>query len=572
MKILGISAFYHDSAAAILIDGQVVCAVQEERFSRIKYDACFPEQAIRYCLEETGMKLPELDAVVFYDKPFLKFERILETYFATAPLGFPSFLRSMPLWIKEKLFIKQRLKKELKKIAGKKAQLPPFYFPEHHLSHAASAYYPSGFEHALILTVDGVGEYTTTSICKGEGNSITRLKTIDFPDSLGLFYAAFTYYLGFRVNSGEYKLMGLSSYGDSSSAQFREYYDKITNHLIDIREDGSFHMHQSFFRFRTGLRMTNNRQWKKLFGFPRRNHNEPIEKHHQDLALAAQKVTEEILLKMVKEGQRLTQARKLCLAGGVALNCVANGKLLQSGLFDQIYVQPAAGDAGGAVGAALAFYFLSHPEKEKTNIMPHAYLGPAPKTPGNWPSSLQISTFEKEEDLFKKVASLLTEGNVLGWVQGRMEFGPRALGNRSILADPRQPEMKDRINRIIKEREGFRPFAPVVLEEEASQYFEMNGSASPFMLFTYPVKSKDIPAVTHMDSSARVQTVNTDQNEKLVNLLRAFKARTGCPVLLNTSFNGKEEPIVCTTEDAVNCFLKTGLDYLLIENTLIQRK
>ncbi len=572
MKILGISAFYHDAAAALILDGQVAFAAQEERFSRIKYDAAFPATAIRFCLEAAGIPLQELDAIVFYDKPFLKFERILETYFATAPFGFPSFLRSMPIWIREKLFIKQTLKKELKKIAGKPYTLPPLYFPEHHLSHAAGAYYPSGFDEALILTVDGVGEYTTSSICHGKGNSITNIKTIEFPDSLGLFYAAFTYYLGFRVNAGEYKLMGLSSYGDNTSEQFRDYYQKITRHLIDIKEDGSFRLNQSFFTYRTGLRMTHNRKWEKLFGFRRRDAGDPVEAHHKDLALAAQQVTEEILLKMADEGKRCTGAFNLCLSGGVALNCVANGRLQQSGRFGKIYVQPAAGDAGGAIGAALAFNFLSPEGKKKKDPMPDVYLGPLP---GKWSgpaSSLQTTTFEKENELCEKVAELLAAGNVIGWVQGRMEFGPRALGNRSILADPRRPEMKDRINRIIKEREDFRPFAPVVLESDAPHYFEMNeNESSPFMLFTYPVKSKEVPAITHVDSSARVQTVSEKQNEKLTTLLQAFKAKTGCSVLLNTSFNGKDEPIVCRAEDAVKCFLKTGLDYLVIENTLIKR-
>jgi carbamoyltransferase len=573
MKILGISAFYHDSAAAIIEDGRVLFAAQEERFSRIKNDESFPKRAIQFCLEESNTTISEIDAIVFYDKPFLKFERILESYYAIAPKGIISFLRSMPIWIKEKLYIKNTLRKGLREIAGKKTTLGPIYFPEHHFSHAASAYYPSEFDDACILTIDGVGEYTTTSICHGRGNVIERLKTIHYPDSLGLLYASFTYYLGFRINSGEYKVMGLASYGNEGSEQFKDYYDIIKSKLIDIKKDGSFKMNQSYFRYQSELKMTANAKWEKLFGFKRRNKEEAIEEHHQNLAKAIQKITEEILTKLAIEGQRLTGSKNLCMAGGVALNCVANGVLLKESSFQNIYVQPAAGDAGGAIGAALSFFFLAKPNQKRKDTMPNMYVGPLPSLDlENTSSSLKTTVCKDFNALYEAAVAILMEGKSIGWVQGRMEFGPRALGNRSILADPRHEWMKDHVNKNIKNREGFRPFAPIVLEEDASDYFEMGDSLkSPFMLFTYLVKKNSIPAVTHVDQSSRVQTVSVENNEKLYHLLQKFKEKTGCPVLLNTSFNVKDEPMVCTSEDAFRCFEGTNIDYLIIDNVIFKK-
>lgn len=600
MKILGISAYYHDAAAAILQDGNIVAAAQEERFTRKKHDASFPENAIRFCLDYSGIALDELDAIAFYDKPLLKFERLLETYYNFAPKGVRSFLRSMPIWAKEKLFLKSTLKKELKQFSSSK-KLPTLLFPSHHVSHAASAFYPSAFEESAILTIDGVGEWATASISMGSGRTIKLLKELRFPHSLGLLYSAFTYFLGFRVNSGEYKLMGLAPYGNPSSPQVEEFVSIIENNLVSILPDGSIWLDQSYFDYATGLKMVNEEKWAQLFGFPARKPEAPLSADHCNLALAIQKVTEKIVLLMAKEAKRLTGSEHLCMAGGVALNCVANGKLLQSGIFKQIFIQPAAGDAGGALGAALAAYHLYF-EKERefgreADNMKGSYLGPEF-------SHLDIertarkfgAIFEKvpEEELYHKVALTLNEGKVIGWFQGRMEFGPRALGNRSILGDARNPEMQKTLNLKIKYRESFRPFAPAVLSDDANEFFELP-TQSPYMLLVDSIKEirkkalpanydalplkqrlavtrSDIPAVTHIDFSARIQTVHQETNERFHRLLKAFRALTGYGLLVNTSFNVRGEPIVCTPDDAFRCFLNTEMDYLVLGNYVFDKK
>jgi carbamoyltransferase len=600
MKILGISAFYHDSAAAILNGGEVLAAAQEERFSRIKNDPAFPAAAIGFCLQYSGIGLDELDAIVFYDKPFLKFERLLETYYAFAPAGLRSFLRSMPVWIKEKLLLKRILYRELRKIdpAGKKK--PLLLFPEHHLSHAASAFYPSPFGEAAILTLDGVGEWATVSISKGEGKEITILKELDFPHSLGLLYSAFTYYCGFAVNSGEYKLMGLAPYGNRGSDTSRRMVEVIRTKLVDIKEDGSIFLNQEYFNYATGSRMVEDRQWEGLFGFGRRREDAPLEQRYCDMALAVQEVTEEVVLRLAAEAKRLTGSDRLCLAGGVALNCVANGKLHASGLFRDIFIQPAAGDAGGALGAAYAahhIYFGGErsdvgadslkgsclgPEFGETDILPVARkYGLAGRRMG----SLSLLTEE--------TAKLIADGNVVGWFQGRAEFGPRALGSRSILADARNPEMQKKLNLSIKNREGFRPFAPAVLLEEVQNYFELEGP-SPYMLLVKEVRRSrqlalpedyatrswmdklyyqrsDLPAVTHVDYSARIQTVDRQTHPRFWQLLDAFRDQTGCAVLINTSFNVRDEPIVNTPEEAFRCFRQTQMDYLVIGDFIFSR-
>jgi carbamoyltransferase len=590
-SILGISAYYHDSAAAIAVNGRVIAAAQEERFTRVKHTPDFPLHAIRYCLQEAGLELDDLDAVVFYDKPLLKFERLIETYYAFAPRGLVSFLKAMPVWMDEKLFLKKRLRDGLNEVGGGKAPKLPLLFTEHHLSHAASAFYPSGFDHAAILTIDGVGEWCTASIAIGEGRDITMLRELHFPHSVGLLYSAFTYFLGFTVNSGEYKLMGLAPYGNPEAERTARFRTIIEQQLVDVKEDGSIWLDQQYFSYATGLHMVPDSKWEKLFGFARREPESPLEQHHCDLALAIQQVTEDIVLRMAREAQRLTGCDRLCMAGGVALNCVANGKLLKAGIFKEIYVQPAAGDAGGAVGAALAASFISGDD----TTMPHdcmytPYLGPAY-------SDIDISRmmrkygaiaehFDSEELLTSHTAQLLAEGKVVGWFQGRMEFGPRALGNRSILADPRHPDMQKRLNIAIKQREGFRPFAPAVTEERAAEFFDLK-VPSPFMLFTCPVSEahrlplpsdfhaqdmwqrlyhprSSIPAVTHLDHSARVQTVSHAQNPRFHALLHAFGEQTGVPVLINTSFNVRGEPIVCSPDDAYRCFMATDMDALVV--------
>ncbi|MEM7102980.1 MAG: carbamoyltransferase [Bacteroidota bacterium] len=602
MTILGISAFYHDSAAAIIRDGEIIAAVQEERFTRKKHDASFPKNAVRYCLEECATTIDELDAVVFYDKPLLKFERLLETYYAFSPRGIRSFIAAIPIWLKEKLFLKRLIRQELKEVMDYDRKTLKLLFPEHHLSHAASAFYPSAFAEAAILTIDGVGEWATASICHGKGREITVLKELGFPHSLGLLYSAFTYFLGFRVNSGEYKLMGLAPYGNAESDETKAFVKTIEEHLVSIKNDGSIWLDQSYFNYATGLRMVHDRKWAALFGFPKRETEAELEQKHCNLALAIQQVTESVVLKMAVEAKRLTGADHLCLAGGVALNCVANGKLQKANVFKEIFIQPAAGDAGGALGGALAAHHLYF-EKDRNSVsspdaMKGAYLGPS------FYDGDCLRTFKKfnavfeqvkpKGDLYDRVATLLAEGNIVGWMQGRIEFGPRALGNRSILGDARNPDMQKKLNLKIKYRESFRPFAPSVLAEEAKTYFELD-HPSPYMLFVqsvnnsrcnllpegyaaFPVREKlyfersDIPAVTHIDFSARIQTVHKATNPEYHGLLSAFKAQTGYSLLVNTSFNVRGEPIVCTPEDAYRCFMRTEMDYLVIGNFLLKKE
>lgn len=600
MKILGISAYYHDSAAAITIDGKVLAAAQEERFTRKKHDAGFPTQAVNYCLEHTGFRLDELDAIVFYDKPFLKFERLLETYYGFAPKGLVSFWKSIPIWIKEKLFLKKLLKDELKKIGKVDWKATKLLFPDHHLSHAASTFYPSPFEEAAILTLDGVGEWATASICHGKGKDITLLRELRFPHSLGLLYSAFTYFLGFRVNSGEYKLMGLAPYGNSGSVNVLRYKKLILEQLVDIKDDGSLWLDQQFFNYAAGLRMVKDAKWANLFGFPRREPEAALEQHHCDLGLAIQEVTEEIVLRMAREAKRLTGAKHLCLAGGVALNCVANGKLQSAGIFEDIFIVPAAGDAGGALGAALAAEHISFGQ-ERSLVLPDAlegsYLGPdysAKEIALMARKYKAVATeFSEYHSLAEKAASLLADGNVVGWFQGRMEFGPRALGNRSIIGDARNPEMQKKLNLKIKYRESFRPFAPSVLEEYAGDYFTHAGP-SPYMLLVHPVSPSrrkalpanyntldlreklyhlrsDVPSITHIDYSARIQTVSKKTNPRYWELIEAFRKLTGYALIVNTSFNVRGEPIVCTPEDAYRCFMRTEMDYLVLGDFLFAK-
>jgi carbamoyltransferase len=599
--ILGISAFYHDSAAALIRDGEIIAAAQEERFTRRRHDPDFPVNAIRYCLESAGCSPADLSAVVFYDKPFLKFERLLETYCALAPKGLPSFLKSMPVWLDEKLFLKRRIRNGMMAVGGPGGEKTPLLFTEHHLSHAASAFYPSAFNDAAILTVDGVGEWATASIGHGEGSSIRVLKELHFPHSVGLLYSAFTYYCGFRVNSGEYKLMGLAPYGDATSAFYRRSLDVIRTKLTDIREDGSVFLDQDYFSYAAGLRMVPDRKWAELFGIGRRQPESEITKEHCDLALAIQTVTEEIVLKMAQEAKKLTGSRRLCMAGGVALNAVANGRLHGAGIFEEIFIQPAAGDAGGALGAALAAHHIHFGQARhadgKSDAQKGSLLGPAFSDEAiahvlrGYGASYQEYA---EDELLKRVALLLSEGQIIGWFQGRMEFGPRSLGNRSILADARRPDMQRKLNLSIKYREGFRPFAPAVLYEDVGDYFEMS-DASPYMLMVKPVRRErrqplpegyaameplemlqqpgsDIPAVTHVDGSARIQTVHAETNERFWRLLRQFKDITGYSLLINTSFNIRGEPVVHDPADAYRCFMNTEMDYLAIGNFLLDRR
>jgi len=601
MVILGISAFYHDSAAAIVQDGEIIAAAQEERFTRKKHDASFPLNAVNYCLEQAGFSLSELDAVVFYDKPFLKFERLLETYFTYAPKGLKSFITAIPVWVKEKLFLKKLLYDELKKIGEFDKEKMQLLFTEHHLSHAASAFYPSSFNKAAILTLDGVGEWATASISLGEGKDITVIKELRFPHSVGLLYSAFTYYLGFRVNSGEYKLMGLAPYGNMEDEQTKKFILAIKKGIVDIKDDGSIWMNQQYFNYASGLTMVNERKWNALFGTERRKAETEIAQVHCNMSLAIQVVTEEIVIKMAKEAKKLTGADYLCLAGGVALNCVANGKLANEGIFKDIFIQPAAGDAGCALGAALATHHIYFEQPRIINYTGDAlkgsYLGPqygkqdivklARKYKAVYTEHVQ------ENELSGKVAGLLAEGKIIGWMQGRMEFGPRALGGRSILADARNSETQKKLNLSIKYRESFRPFAPSVLKEEVANYFNQHGE-SPYMLLVqtvkegirnplpqgysgFPLKEKlyfvrsSLPAITHIDFSARIQTVSRDTNPRYWELISAFKKLTGCAVIVNTSFNVRSEPIVCTPEDAYRCFMRTEMDYLVIENCLFSK-
>jgi carbamoyltransferase len=581
-KILGISAYYHDSAAAIIVDGKILAAAQEERFTREKHTSVFPTQAIRYCLEQAGCTIGDLDAIAFYDKPLLKFERLLQTYYSFAPRGLISFLKAMPVWMDDKLFLRNRIYQGLGAIAPFDKREIRLLFPEHHLSHAASAFYPAGFERAAILTVDGVGEWATAFIALGGGGHIKILKQLKFPHSLGLLYSAFTWFLGFRVNGGEYKLMGLAPYGEADGARTRRYVALIKTELLDIKTDGSIWLNQSYFRYATGLRMISERKWEKLFGILRRVPESKLLPEHQDLALAIQSVTEEIIYRMAVTAKRETQADHLCLAGGVALNGVANGKLLHSGLFKKIYVQPAAGDAGGALGAALAVHHLYFREKHNFLIdqdpMEGACLGPAFSAreiqEHQMLAGAKAQFYENFDHLVDFITDQLAEGKIVAWVQGRMEFGPRALGNRSILADPRRKDMQDQLNQKVKFREGFRPFAPAVIENRAGEIFELPGS-SPYMSFVVPLREKyrqDFPAITHVDNSARVQTVSAHSNPRLYTLLQAFAQKTGCPLLINTSFNLRGEPIVLSPEDAYRCFMRTEIDFLVIGDYVYDKK
>ncbi|MDC3221719.1 carbamoyltransferase [Planktomarina sp.] len=592
MYILGLSAYYHDSSACLIQDGEIIAAAQEERFTRKKHDAGFPKCAIKYCLDQAQISADEIDNVVFYEKPFLKFERLLETYLAFAPKGFLSFTKAMPIWVKDKLFQKSALIKELKATLGNDVDWRNrLLFSEHHLSHAASAFYPSPFDRAAVLTLDGVGEWTTTSIAVGNLNNLEVVKEIHFPHSLGLLYSAFTYYTGFKVNSGEYKVMGLAPYGEP-------IYEKlIREKLIKIADDGSFQLDMSYFDYATGLTMTN-KKFDLLFGGPPRKAEAELTQREMDLAASIQKVTEDIIVQIAKGIAKDTGERNLCLAGGVALNCVANGILLREGIFDNIWIQPAAGDAGGALGAALSVWYLHHQKKRevssKSDAMSGAYLGPA-FTDDEIEIELTACGANykklKTEDLLAAVASSLSHEQAVGWMQGRMEFGPRALGNRSIIADPRSPKMQKLLNLKVKYRESFRPFAPSVLIEDVATWFE-HESDSPYMLFVANVQKdirramtarekalfgveklnvprSTIPAITHVDYSARIQTVHASTNPRYHGLISKFKEKTGCPILVNTSFNVRGEPIVCTPTDAFKCFMGTGLDVLAVGNFIL---
>jgi carbamoyltransferase len=594
MRILGLSAFYHDSAAALIVGGRIVAAAQEERFTRKKYDSRYPRHAIDYCLAETGITLKDVDHVAFYDKPFLKFERLLETYLAFAPRGFTSFRMAIPVWLKEKLFQKNLLADELRALEPDFDWENRLLFAEHHQSHAASAFFPSPFQEAVVLTMDGVGEWATMSAGHGSGNRLELVKEIHFPHSLGLLYSAFTYYIGFKVNSGEYKVMGLAPYGEP------KYTQLILDRLIDLKPDGSFRLNQEYFNYCTGLTMTNGR-FDALFGGPARRPDEILTQRHMDLAASVQAVLEEAVLRLTRSLAAETGAKNLCLAGGVALNCVANAKVLRDGRFDNIWIQPAAGDAGGAIGAALAAYYLykDQPRKISSGLddMSGSYLGPAfgqDEVERRLRAAGAVFDVLDDTMLLGRTVDALADGEAVGWFQGRMEFGPRALGNRSILGDPRSPSMQRTLNLKVKYRESFRPFAPSVLREDAADWFQLDVD-SPYMLLVADVVARhrrmmtdaekklfgidklnvprsDIPAVTHVDYSARIQTVHKETNPHYHALLTAFKAKTGCPVLVNTSFNVRGEPIVCTPEDAFHCFMGTEIEVLVVGNCFLQKE
>ena len=637
MNILGISAYYHDSAAALIRDGEIIAAAQEERFSRKKHDARFPKNAIAYCLKEAKIDLQQLDRIVFYDKPLVKFERLLETYLAYAPKGFRSFLTAMPIWLKEKLYLKTMLKRELAEMANCKTnKLPSLLFTEHHQSHAASAFFPSPFQKAAVLCLDGVGEWATTSVWLGDGNELTPQWEIDFPHSLGLLYSAFTYYTGFKVNSGEYKLMGLAPYGEP------KYVDKILTHLMDLKDDGTFRLNMDYFNYTVGLTMTN-KKFDELFEGPPRQGEGKLTQREMDIAASIQVVTEEVVLRLCRTVKKELDVDYLCLAGGVALNCVANGRILREGIFKDIWIQPAAGDAGGALGAALAIWYqygeqtrtvadellaVNNIKQERTEVlttnleraevlttsqavatvaksvahltchdkMRGSYLGPRFTDTEilEYLDAVKASYHRLDDaELMPQLAEILEQGNVVGWFQGRMEFGPRALGGRSIIGDPRNAKMQSVMNLKIKYRESFRPFAPSILAERVADYFEMDHS-SPYMLLVAPVKTSlripmtaeqeqlfgieklniprsEIPSVTHVDYSARIQTVHKETNPRYYDLISHFERRSGCPILVNTSFNVRGEPIVCTPEDAYRCFMRTEMDYLVLENFLIPK-
>jgi carbamoyltransferase len=589
--VLGISAYYHDSAASLLVDGEIVAAAHEERFSRKKHDQSFPSHAIQYVLSEADLSVSDLSAIAFYDKPYIKFERLLETYHAFAPKGLPSFLAAIPVWIKEKLFMKKMLWDELEAISGGDlSRKPVLYFPEHHLSHAASAFYPSPFDKAAILTIDGVGEWATATIGVGEDSEITILKELPFPHSIGLLYSAFTYYCGFKVNSGEYKLMGLAPYGGHGTEErVNQFKELILDHLVDIRKDGSILLNMDYFDYATAKRKSETE----------------LTQPYMDMALAIQQVTEDIILKLASTAVELTGLRNMVMAGGVALNCVANGKLLRSGIVDDLWIQPAAGDAGGAVGAALAVHFIGRKATRTVNTdgsdqMQGAYLGPEFTDQDVLRLCRKYQAphkhFNDFGELVIEVADILARGETVGWFQGRMEYGPRALGNRSILGDPRDPEMQKKLNLKIKYREGFRPFAPSVLVEDIKEYFDLQ-APSPYMLLVAQVQDdrcnpspdketkeesndifqrlyhlrSDIPAVTHVDYSARIQSVDRQTNEKYWQLINTFKQKTGYGLVVNTSFNVRGEPIVCTPEDGYRCFMRTEMDWLVISNSLFKK-
>ena len=594
--VLGISAFYHDSAAALIIDGNIISAAQEERFSRKKHDSRYPFNAIEFVLKNSKVKLSQVDYIVFFEKPFLKFERLLETYLAFAPKGFKSFCMSMPIWLREKLFQKKFLFEKLKEHDDNFNDINKIYFSEHHYSHAASAFYPSPFKDAVILTLDGVGEWATTTIAIGKDNDIKMLREIHFPHSIGLLYSAFTYYTGFKVNSGEYKVMGLAPYGEP------KYKNTILKELIDLKDDGSFRLNMKYFNYATGLTMTNNK-FENLFGQKARNPDKDLlTEFHMDIAASIQAVIEEIVMKLTKSLSKEFNSENLCMAGGVALNCVANGKIIKNNVFKNIWIQPAAGDAGGSLGAALAFWHKElgnkrNPNLNKKDEMSGAYLGPSfdndqiEETLKSLKAKYQK---QNDESLFNLIANELKNKKTVGWFQGRMEFGPRALGARSIIADPRSDKMQKELNLKVKFRESFRPFAPSVLREDLSDWFELNCD-SPYMLLVsnikknlqipmnesdqklfginkLNVKRSSIPAVTHVDYSARVQTVHKETNPRYYNLIKKFKEITNCPVLVNTSFNVRGEPIVCTVEDAFRCFMRTNLDILVCENFILYKQ
>ena len=596
--IIGISAYYHDSACCLIKNGEIISAAQEERFTRKKHDSSFPSQSIKYCLKNSNLDLNDIQKVVYYEKPLLTFERLLETYLAIAPRGIRSFIAAMQVWLKEKLFLKSEIKKNLRKIqfelnpSDKNNNLPELLFSEHHLSHAASAFYPSPFSNAAILCMDGVGEWATTSLWIGNKKTIKPVWEINFPHSLGLLYSAFTYYCGFKVNSGEYKLMGLAPYG------VPKYKDLIKQNLVDIKSDGSFRLDMSFFKYHRGFRMTS-RKFERLFGKPSRKSESEITQFHMDIAASIQVVTEEITELLARSIKKETGMKNLCLAGGVALNCVSNGKLLEKGIFENIWIQPASGDAGTSIGAALVAYYNNKEtsrEVNKNDSMKGAYLGPSFSNEYIEDFLRKISAnynTRKDEDLYSEVSKLISEGKVVGWFSGPMEFGPRALGGRSIIGDPRNLEMQSVMNLKIKYRESFRPFAPSVLEEDVTNQFEIN-SKSPYMLLVAPVRKElclsmndkekklfgidklniprsSIPAVTHVDYSARIQTVNKKVNPRYYNLINKFKELTGCPLLINTSFNVRGEPIVCSPEDAYKCFMRTEMDILVLENQILYK-
>ena len=596
-RIIGISAYYHDSAVALIIDGEIISAVQEERFTHKKHDSNFPKNALKYCLENSDITLKDIDYIIYYEKPFLTFERLLETYLGVAPRGCRSFIAAMQVWLKEKLFLKSQIKKQLKGIQKElqatlkdSFKLPELLFSEHHLSHAASAFYPSPFQEAAILCMDGVGEWATTSVWMGKNNKIKPLWEISFPHSLGLLYSAFTYYCGFKVNSGEYKLMGLAPYGEP------KYADTIKNNLIDIKEDGSYRLEMSYFKFHRGFRMTG-RKFHKLFGQPPRKSESDLNQFHMDLAASIQVVIEEVTIALARSIKKETGAKKLCLAGGVALNCVSNGKLLKESIFDDIWIQPAAGDAGTALGSALLTFYQhcgNNRIANKDDSMKGTYLGPSFSNAFIQDYLKEINApyeYKEDNDLFVQLTQLIKDGKVIGWFNGPMEFGPRALGARSIIGDPRKLEMQSKMNLRIKYRESFRPFGPSVLEEDASTQFNLN-TKSPYMLLVASVKEElrikmtdnqkkligleklkiprsTIPAVTHVDFSARVQTVNKKTNPRYYRLIQAFKKETGCPTLINTSFNVRGEPIVCTPQDAYRCFMRTEMDVLVLQNQIL---